>query len=100
MLFIRIGNVIVALMYVLGQLLEMFIGREGLLFALYFPLSCIRQVFCSVDATMEDELVVGADLLFLDGEEICASGIGVRIVLGVGSNKCMTMCFMSSNSCS
>jgi hypothetical protein len=49
---------------------------------------------------MEDELVVGADLLFLDGEEIYASGTGVRIVLGMGLNMCVTMCFMSSNSCS
>ncbi len=48
----------------------------------------MRHVFCSVAATTEDELVEGADLLqFLDGEEICASGIGVRIVLGMGSNS-------------
>ncbi len=98
MLFIRIGNVLVALMYVFGQLLEMFISRGA--FFLFLAFFCVRHVFCSVDATTEDELVVGADLLFLDGEEICASGIGVRIVLGMGSNICVTMCFMSSSSCS
>jgi hypothetical protein len=33
--------------------------------------------------TTEDVLVVGADLLFLEGEEVRAFGIGVRMVLGI-----------------
>jgi hypothetical protein len=41
---------------------------------------------------------VGVDLLFLDSEDSGASGIGVRIALGMGSNIYVTMCFMSSSS--
>ncbi len=69
-------------------------------FYLFLVFFCVRHVCCSVAGTSEDELFVGADLLFLDGEETCASGIGVRIVLGMGSNICAMMCFMSSSSCS
>jgi hypothetical protein len=42
---------------------------------------CSAQYPCT-----EDELVVGADLLFLEGEEVFASGIGIRMVLGMTSN--------------
>ncbi len=69
-------------------------------FFLLLAFLCVCKVFCSVAATIEDELVEGADLLFLDGEEICASGIGVRIVLGMGSNMYVRMCIMSSSNCS
>jgi hypothetical protein len=53
---------------------------------LFLAFFCVRHVCCSFDGTIEDELAVGADLLFLDGEDSGASGIGVRIVLGMGSN--------------
>ncbi len=56
-------------------------------FFLFLAFFCVRQMFCTVAATIEDELVVGVDLLFLEGEEVCASGIGVRIVLGMTSLK-------------
>jgi hypothetical protein len=82
LLFISIGNVLIALMYVLGQLLKMFISSGSLLFV-----PCFLLCAPSVAVTIEDELIVGADLLFLEGDEFCVSGIGVRMVLGMTSNK-------------
>jgi hypothetical protein len=49
MLLIRIGNVLVALMYFFGQLLEMFIGRGGLLFVLSFLLCAPCVLFSCCD---------------------------------------------------
>ncbi len=69
---------------------------------LFLLLAFFREslVSCSVDATAEDEPPVGVDLLFLAGGETGMSWMGVRMVLRMGSNKCVTMCFKSSSSCS
>ena len=48
----------------------------------------------------EDELLEGAVLMFLGGEEIVVLGIGLRIVLGMVSKWWVIMCLMSSSSCS
>ncbi len=42
-------------------------------------------MFCSVSVTIEDAPVVGADLLFLEGEFVCALGIGSKMVFGMVS---------------
>ena len=55
-------------------------------------------VLCPVGATAEDEPPVGADLLFLAGGETGVSLMGTGMVLRMGSNKCVTMCFKSSSS--
>jgi len=47
MLFIGVGNVLVALMYVLGQLLEMFISRRGFLSESLLQLFARRRLFIS-----------------------------------------------------
>ena len=56
------------------------------------------QVFCSVSVDIEDVPVAGADLLFLEGESDGALGIASIMVLGIVSNRWVTMCFISSNS--
>ena len=72
-------------------------SAEGAFFLL-LVFFCVRQVRCSVVATLEDELAVGADLLFLEWESDGALGIGSRIVLGMVSKLWVTMCFKSSSS--
>jgi hypothetical protein len=95
-MFIGVRNVPVALVYVLGQLLEMFISRRNVLFA--FPsFGLAPGITIMVE---EDELLGGADPVFLREEEVCTLGIGFRIVLGMGSKRWVTMCLISFSSCS
>jgi hypothetical protein len=56
-----------------------------MVFFLFLFLFCMRQVFCSISVDIEDAPVVGADLLFLEGESAGALGIGSKIVLGMVS---------------